>query len=1244
MNPRASWLALAVLVLVLLAPSVPSHAATPSGMGSAAPAPGIASASSGGVQPLAATLSFSLTASTSQAEPKDTVLFSVYFNNTGTQSAPAVWINVTTAAGLGFLGDTASGNLSGYPDYRFSGLSLGLHSFTMRFVVAIGTPPGTRLGISGTLVYSDGSGGQQFLGPAGASILIGVVLKQLYLGWGALTPGILTPVPPTGGLQPQGTYSLSPGGPAVNFDLTPPLARSFHVSNATAVLYLQPLSPPATIDVNLTLVDVNGGSTNAVGWVDRTSTVTGSGYWTLYYTFPSLSYTFAAGHAIRLQVLNAAATGQIVQLATNATAEPSQIDLQTTTYVSVDSLAPALVPTTYLSPKSSLVVTANVSDPFGSAEITVAHANVTGPGGPLLGWTDAFPVVAVDPSTPSKWKLFRVAVAPPLQNGTYTVEVTAVERNGVTDIADGGAVVRAPAFTLQKVASPTQGKSGTKITYFVWYNNTGSGPAARVWLNDTLPSQVTFQNSSASANTVSGNTYGWVFNSVPVGPHVLQIFVHVGGGVSGVSYIRNWASLNYSDPQGFLWAPALRSHADVVLNGPLLGLTQTSVPVTLVHSNQVVVYTINVTNTGDAAATVWLNDTVPSGLVYVSDTATGVGGTRTIVGNRINWTFAAGMPAGTTTPTSLAFTMTARAASGLSWGTALPNVLTLNDTSTNGVLMPDQVHVLALTVASPSIASAAASFGVPNTVPGADVPLYVNFTNAGNEAAGTTWLNLTLDASLAFVSAGSVPATVAGSTLELTLPAAAVGPDSVPIVVRAAPSVADRQVLSVSGTLQATDGYANLLPPVAVGTGSVAVALPNVTFHLTPSNVTAEAGTSITYTVSGGNAGSGTASVVWLNLTLPSDLVYVNDTFGVAPLASGSGYSWTWRNYSPGPRSYGLVLAADRGAPDGAIAPFGFAIQALDAGGGRRPSSSFGGRVNVRAPAFDVRVWASQNETSPTGRFAYTLSAENIGSTTAQTLWLTDAIDGHLAMNYYTGNATATGTSSLNWTFHDVAPGQTITFTVFVSVGPGTAGNVEISNTLVATYTNSLGTVLVPQRSTPSLVLVAPDPTGLFLILGGGSAVGSLLVVIVYRRYRVRIEDVFLIYRDGILVSHLSQGDGLDKDEDQLSGMLTAVQDFVKDAFTYGEHRELHQLEFGDYHVLIERGKLVYLAVVYQGRDSGLIRKKVRTVLDQVESRYGGVFDAWDGDMARVAGTRELLREGFVEDKHPWSLVKSRPG
>ena len=1237
MHPRASAVALiltAILLLPLLALAAPSPIPPERPVG----APETAAPAAGTVRSSAAGLSLAVVASTSQASPKGFVVVTVYFNNTGNQAAPAAWINATASSGFTFVSDTAFGNLTGYPHYSFTGVSLGPHAFQMTFQVNVGVAPGTRLTVRATLVYSDGTGGQQFVGPASASVLIGVVSKSLYLGWSTLPPTVLTPVPPTGGLVAAGTFTLTRGGPAVNFDLSPVLAKPFRVLNLTATLYMQPLATPTSLDINLTLIDVNGGATTPVAWKDQVNGIGGSGYWTLIYTFPSMDYTFSAGHAIRLQVLNTLNSGQNTLLATNATAEPSRLVLQTTTYVSVDRLQPASSPPTYLSPKSSLVILANVSDPFGSGEIAGATVNVTGPAGRLTN-ASAMSAVLTDPSSPSAWKLFRYTVNPTLSVGTYAFEVTAAERNGVVDFAASAAVVRAPALSFQKIASVPQSKSGGRITYTLWYNNTGSGPAGTVWVNDTIPGQVSYVSSSPPYASYAGGTYGWVFSNVGVGSHEVQLTVQVKGGTSGVAYIRNWAFLNYSDPQGFLW-PSNASHADVVLNGPVLSLGLTSSPASLLHARQPAVFTFNLTNTGDAAQRIWINDTLPAGLSYVNDTSGALGGTSAVAGNRVSFVFS-NMPSGNGAPVSWMFQVTAQAAAGLGGGTLLTSRATLNDSSTNGLLMPEGFVSLALTVAAPSFAAAAASFGVQTAVPNVPLPVYVNFTNAGNEPAGTVWVNLTLDGNLSFVDAAS-PAIVSGSRVSLILANQGVGADSVRLNVSAAPSVADGQVLRINGTLGAVDGYGNPLPTVVLEAANVNVALPSVSFHLTPASARAEAGSMITFTVDGGNSGSGTASAVWLNVTLPASLVYVSDTFGAARSSLGSSFSWLWTSYAPGPRAYTLILQAGPQAANGTSAVAAFGVQALDARGTARPLTTFSGTVDFQAPTIAVDLTVDRAQALSGQDLNYTLRVTNTGATAASYLNITDALDAHLQILTYSLSASVSGTGALTWQFRYVEPGQTILIWLLVKVAPGTPANEVISNVLRVDYSNSQGVPLPTLYSDPANTTVQADLSGLLLLLAAGSAAGAVVVFIVYRRYRVHIEDVFLIYHDGILISHLTRADAQEKDEDQLSGMLTAVQDFVQDAFAYGRDRELHQLEFGDYHILIERGKQVYLAVVYQGRDSGLIRKKVRAVLERVEAAFGGVFDRWDGDMGEVDGTRDLLREGFLEGDHPWSLVKPK--
>ena len=141
---------------------------------------------------------------------------------------------------------------------------------------------------------------------------------------------------------------------------------------------------------------------------------------------------------------------------------------------------------------------------------------------------------------------------------------------------------------------------------------------------------------------------------------------------------------------------------------------------------------------------------------------------------------------------------------------------------------------------------------------------------------------------------------------------------------------------------------------------------------------------------------------------------------------------------------------------------------------------------------------------------------------------------------------------------------------------------------------------------------------------------GVGLAFVVYRQRRTRIEEIFLITRDGILIDHLSRNLVQDNDPDIVSGMLTGIQAFVRDAFKFGEDRQLHQMEFGDHHVLIERGKDVFIAAVTSGGDPQLAGGRLKKALAQIESEFGDVLARFDGNMDEILGVRERLRERLL--------------
>jgi predicted ATPase len=84
-------------------------------------------------------------------------------------------------------------------------------------------------------------------------------------------------------------------------------------------------------------------------------------------------------------------------------------------------------------------------------------------------------------------------------------------------------------------------------------------------------------------------------------------------------------------------------------------------------------------------------------------------------------------------------------------------------------------------------------------------------------------------------------------------------------------------------------------------------------------------------------------------------------------------------------------------------------------------------------------------------------------------------------------------------------------------------------------------------------------------------------------------DEIFLISKVGLLISHVSASEDKGMDEDILGSMLTAVQDFVKDSFGDGaaetQKGGLGKLEYLNTKIFIEHGDLAYLAVVSSGEE-----------------------------------------------------------
>lgn len=134
-----------------------------------------------------------------------------------------------------------------------------------------------------------------------------------------------------------------------------------------------------------------------------------------------------------------------------------------------------------------------------------------------------------------------------------------------------------------------------------------------------------------------------------------------------------------------------------------------------------------------------------------------------------------------------------------------------------------------------------------------------------------------------------------------------------------------------------------------------------------------------------------------------------------------------------------------------------------------------------------------------------------------------------------------------------------------------------------------------------------------------------IVVFFILLKKRAKIEDIFLISNGGVLLAHKSMELRPDRDEDILSGMLTAIQDFAKDAFTTKSKSGLKRLDFGDSVIHLKRGKGFFIAVVLAGQEPANFESKLDKTIENIESNFGEALARWSGKVSDLDGIKGQL-------------------
>jgi len=167
-------------------------------------------------------------------------------------------------------------------------------------------------------------------------------------------------------------------------------------------------------------------------------------------------------------------------------------------------------------------------------------------------------------------------------------------------------------------------------------------------------------------------------------------------------------------------------------------------------------------------------------------------------------------------------------------------------------------------------------------------------------------------------------------------------------------------------------------------------------------------------------------------------------------------------------------------------------------------------------------------------------------------------------------------------------------------------------------YSETMKPIVVEQfqnssRENPEIMAEA-----LFPILG--PAIRKMIVSMISpdknkTRRTYKFEQLFLIEKEsGIPICHAKSAAAETQDADMVSGMLTAIQSFVQDAFSTQEFDGLNTLQLGELSVWIEWGPEAVIAAVIRGVAPERCRTALQLLLEDVHKDYAQQLEEYAGD------------------------------
>ena len=149
----------------------------------------------------------------------------------------------------------------------------------------------------------------------------------------------------------------------------------------------------------------------------------------------------------------------------------------------------------------------------------------------------------------------------------------------------------------------------------------------------------------------------------------------------------------------------------------------------------------------------------------------------------------------------------------------------------------------------------------------------------------------------------------------------------------------------------------------------------------------------------------------------------------------------------------------------------------------------------------------------------------------------------------------------------------------------------------------------------------------------------SFADVVLKHTVQFRVEHVFLIHsKTGLLIEHVAAPEVTAQDPQLVSGMLTAIQDFVRDSFEGTNTKGgsgIDALKLGDLLLWCEEGPFAFLAAVIRGNPPESLHAALRETLTNIHDQYRSQLEEFQGDSATLGDLVTPLQRDLQQQERP---------